>query len=273
VSCGGGRDKWKRPVLGGVAAKYCDKIFLTNEDPYDEDDLQIVSQIESGITSDKKTVTKIVLDRRRAIRESLEIAKPNDAVIITGKGSELWMCLAKGKKIAWDERKVVLEEFKNMNPHTKRTHTSSFSARGASVRSGVGVKKYEILEHKADLKIRAFGRTKEELFSNCLFGMSESMGSEVKNREKASQEIKINSPDFTALLVDFLSEALYLSQTNKEIYFEVSFKNFSDNKLEGRLSGQKVERFGEDIKAVTYHGLDICQGKDGIWEAVILFDI
>lgn len=113
-ACGGGRDKWKRPELGKIAAKYCDKIFLTNEDPYDEDEFQIVSQIESGITSNKKMATEVILDRRRAIRESLRFAKPNDAVIITGKGSEPWLCLKGGKKIPWDEKKVVKEEYEKV---------------------------------------------------------------------------------------------------------------------------------------------------------------
>ena len=137
------------------------------------------------------------------------------------------------------------------------------------------MKKYEILEHKADLKIRAFGKTKEELFLNMLIGMSESMkGSEVRRpEEKIKREVKIKSLDLPALLVDFLSEVLYLTQVNKEIYTKAKFKKFTGTELEAELIGQKVERFGEDIKAVTYHSLDIHQREDGIWEATILFDI
>ena len=136
------------------------------------------------------------------------------------------------------------------------------------------MKKYEILEHKADLKIRAFGKTKEEVFLNALFGMSESMKPEIKKQEETvAREIKISSLDLPSLLVDFLSEVLYLTQVNKEIYTEAKFKKFTDTELEVELIGKKVERFGEDIKAVTYHGLDIHQRGDGIWEAAILFDI
>ncbi len=74
-------------------------------------------------------------------------------------------------------------------------------------------------------------------------------------------------------MVDFLSEALYLSQANKEVYLDAKFRKFSDNNLEGEIIGQKVKSFGEDIKAVTHHGLDIHQKKDGPWEATVLFDI
>ena len=133
--------------------------------------------------------------------------------------------------------------------------------------------KYQILEHKADLKIKAFGKTKEELFLNMLNGMSQSQKPEIKSKKKIKRKIKIKSLDLLALLVDFLSEALYLSQVNKEIYSEAKFEKFSDTEIEGELIGQKVERFGEDIKAVTYHGLNIRQRKDGVWQAVVLFDI
>ncbi len=133
--------------------------------------------------------------------------------------------------------------------------------------------KYEILEHKADLKIRAFGKTKEELFCNALLGMTENQKPEIKNQEEIKREIKIKSLDLNALLVDFLSEALYLTQVNKEVYNEVNLKKFTDSEIKGELIGQKVERFGEDIKAVTHHNLEVKQNKEGTWEVTILFDI
>jgi SHS2 domain-containing protein len=135
------------------------------------------------------------------------------------------------------------------------------------------MKHYEILEHKADLKIRAFGKKKEELFLNMMLGMAESMKPEIEVGTRIKREIKIEPLDLPSLLVDFLNEVLYQSQTNKEVYNDVKFSKFSDNLLEGELIGQKVERFGEDIKAVTHHGLEFKQNKDGIWEAVVLFDI
>ena len=134
--------------------------------------------------------------------------------------------------------------------------------------------KYQILEHTADLKIQAYGKTKEELFLNMLFGMQESMKPEIKKPEEViGRSIKTGSSDLDTLLVDFLSEVLYLIQVNKEIYKDIRFKKFTDTKIEGDLIGQKVERFDEDIKAVTYHGLKVSQREDKNWEATILFDI
>lgn len=136
------------------------------------------------------------------------------------------------------------------------------------------MKKFEILEHKADLKIKVFGKTKEELFQNALLGMEESMKVEITDKGGAAERVlRVKSSDFQALLVDFLNEVLYLNQMNKEIYKNAEFKKLSDTELEIQLNGQKIEKFGEDIKAATYHNLDIHQKKDGSWEATILFDI
>lgn len=110
-SCGGGRDKWRRPVLGKIAARYCDKIIVTNEDPYDEEPMEIIEQIAKGTEGKAEKI----LDRREAIRKALSSAQKGDMVVITGKGCEPWICLAKGKKIPWDDRKVVREEFERLN--------------------------------------------------------------------------------------------------------------------------------------------------------------
>ena len=109
-SCGGGRDKWKRPILGEIAAKYCDKIVVTNEDPYDENPMEIIDQIAEGARG--KAIK--ILDRRKAINHALNLIGPGDLAVITGKGSEPSICLAGGKQIPWDDRKVVREEFQKL---------------------------------------------------------------------------------------------------------------------------------------------------------------
>lgn len=109
-SCGGGRDKWKRPVLGELASKYCSEIIVTNEDPYDENPEKIIDQVISGVFPSKLQTTRKIIDRKEAIKTALKLAKPNDIVIITGKGSEPLMCLANGKKIAWSDKEIIKEE-------------------------------------------------------------------------------------------------------------------------------------------------------------------
>lgn len=113
-SAGGGRDKWKRPEMGKIAAKYCDQIILTNEDPYNEDPEQIISEIESGvIKGEKQDIMVKILDRKEAIKEVLISANPGDVVIITGKGSEPWL-MVKRKRISWDDREIVRTELNNV---------------------------------------------------------------------------------------------------------------------------------------------------------------
>ena len=104
-SCGGGRDKWKRPVLGQIAKKYCKEIIITNEDPYDEDPMEIINQVAEGAGPDAKKI----LDRKEAIQKALSMATSKETVIITGKGSEVLMCLAGGKKIPWSDKETVKE--------------------------------------------------------------------------------------------------------------------------------------------------------------------
>jgi len=112
-AAGGGRDIWKRPKFGALAEKYGDRIYLTNEDPFDDDPARIIEDIASGITGPAQS-SKVVreLDRRRAIREALTDAQVGDIVVITGKGSEPSMSIAGGRKIPWSDRAIVLEILK-----------------------------------------------------------------------------------------------------------------------------------------------------------------
>ena len=134
------------------------------------------------------------------------------------------------------------------------------------------MKKFEILEYVNDLKIRVFGKTKEEFFLNAMLGMYEGGRYETEGGG-AEREITISSPDLPSLLVDFLSELLYLAETNHEVYSRIRFTKFTNTRLEGILKGKRLKRMGVLIKGVTYHDLDIHQKKDGVWEATKLFDI
>lgn len=114
-AAGGGRDKWKRPELGKIAREFCSEIILTNEDPYDENPLTILDNIEHGFSQPSSLNPqppnyRKILDRREAIREALRLAKPGDTVIITGKGAEQWIRGPENTKISWDDRLVVREE-------------------------------------------------------------------------------------------------------------------------------------------------------------------
>lgn len=104
---GGGRDTWKRPVMGAIAEEYCDITYLTDEDPYDEDPRAIVEAVASGFKAKKP---KIVMSRRAAIAAALADAKSGDHVLITGKGTDPYIMRANGEKEPWSDRRVAEEE-------------------------------------------------------------------------------------------------------------------------------------------------------------------
>ncbi|MBU1038850.1 UDP-N-acetylmuramoyl-L-alanyl-D-glutamate--2,6-diaminopimelate ligase [Patescibacteria group bacterium] len=119
-SCGGGRDKARREPLGKLAGQYAKVVLVTNEDPYDEEPVSIMKQVAVGVLDvGKKEGVDLFIepDRRQAIKKALQIAKAGEIVVITGKGSEQWLCVANNKKIPWDDRQVVREEIRKiLNP-------------------------------------------------------------------------------------------------------------------------------------------------------------
>lgn len=104
-SAGGGRDTWKRPVMGNLAEKLCEQTILTSDDSYDEDPRAIIDDIAHGM--EKRP--EIAVDRREAIRAALRAARRGDAVLITGKGVDP-MYGPKGTKREWNDAVVARQE-------------------------------------------------------------------------------------------------------------------------------------------------------------------
>ncbi len=103
---GGGRDKGKRPKMGAVADKYADYVILTDDDPYEEDEWKIIEDIAAGVKRKEGENFWKIPHREEAIKLALTLAKEGDTVILAGKGSEEVQMIG-GKKIPWDDRKVV----------------------------------------------------------------------------------------------------------------------------------------------------------------------
>ena len=111
---GGGRDKWKRKEMGKVAAQYCNYIVLTNEDPYDEDPMQIINDVKEGVVEVWKKEPTVILDRRLAIRDAISHAQKDDVVIITGKGTDPFIMGPNGENTPWSDAKVAREELERL---------------------------------------------------------------------------------------------------------------------------------------------------------------
>lgn len=145
-------------------------------------------------------------------------------------------------------------------------------------------KDFELVPHTADIKLRVYGATLKELFRNALVGMFQSIGPQVKTCTvvddrlvcptlPVERELTVTSIDKESLLVDFLSDALYLSDVHDEAYLEVHINELDEKHIDATLKGIKVDGFEVvEIKAVTYHDLHIKKVDDG-WQVDIVFDI
>lgn len=134
---------------------------------------------------------------------------------------------------------------------------------------------FEILPHTADMRIKVWAETLEELFRNALKGVAFYLKPEALGlAAKVKQKIKVEAIDINSLVVEFLSEAISLSDIHNAIFTDAVFKKFGENFLEGELCGVKVDGFDKDIKAVSYHEVDIKKNPEtGFYETVLVFDI
>lgn len=113
--CGGDRDATKRPIMGRIAAKYGDIIYVTSDNPRTEDPIQIVKDVEAGVKEALRDGTsyKVIVDRRDAINHAIGAAKSGDIVIIAGKGHENYQIL-KDQTIHFDDREEARRALKEI---------------------------------------------------------------------------------------------------------------------------------------------------------------
>ncbi|QSX08924.1 UDP-N-acetylmuramoyl-L-alanyl-D-glutamate--2,6-diaminopimelate ligase [Alkalibacter rhizosphaerae] len=113
--CGGDRDRQKRPVMGSIAVENSDFVIVTSDNPRGEDPSAIIGEIEEGM---KKYMHKytVSIDRKDAIGKALKMAKPEDLVLIAGKGHETLQIIG-DKKLPFDERAIVKELLDSNETH------------------------------------------------------------------------------------------------------------------------------------------------------------
>ncbi|MBE6810622.1 MAG: UDP-N-acetylmuramoyl-L-alanyl-D-glutamate--2,6-diaminopimelate ligase [Ruminococcaceae bacterium] len=105
--CGGDRDKTKRPIMGGIAARYADYVIVTSDNPRSEDPDKIIDDILVG-TNASNTPIKVISNRVEAIKYAISMAQAGDIIILAGKGHETYQILNTGT-IHLDEREIVNE--------------------------------------------------------------------------------------------------------------------------------------------------------------------
>lgn len=110
VGCGGNRDKSKRPLMASIACKLSDKVILTSDNPRDEDPMDIIREMQTGVSPSDARKTLVQPDREEAIKAACMMAKEKDIILVAGKGHETYQEI-KGVKYPFDDREVVRRMF------------------------------------------------------------------------------------------------------------------------------------------------------------------
>lgn len=141
-------------------------------------------------------------------------------------------------------------------------------------------KKYEYLEHTADIKFRAYGDTLEEVFENSALAMFNVIIDTGKVSGETAREVFLTSPDLESLLVDWLSELLYLFEVDEIVFWKFQVEEIKEEEgeysIKALASGEKYypesHPFETEIKAVTYNQLELEKNAGG-WKAQVVVDI
>jgi SHS2 domain-containing protein len=130
--------------------------------------------------------------------------------------------------------------------------------------------KYRYLEHTADLKFQAFGKSMEEAFANAAIAMFDFITKTESIEPKIEEKIDVQSEDNKSLLYDFLEQFLFLIDTKQFLLHEIKgikIKRVDSNKMKltAIAVGDTVDhkyKIGGDIKAVTYNDMFIKKQED-----------
>ena len=136
------------------------------------------------------------------------------------------------------------------------------------------MKTYEFIEHTADVGIKAYGKSISEAFKNAAVGMFDIITNKSKIKKVGEYKIQLNYPDIEQLLVDWLSELLFLNSAKNLVFSEFNV-NVNNTNLSAQIFGEEFNdsrhNIGTEIKAVTYHMLKVQNKKP--YFVQVLFDI
>jgi SHS2 domain-containing protein len=136
------------------------------------------------------------------------------------------------------------------------------------------MKQYELIEHTADVGVKAYGKTVAEAFEHAAKGMFDIITDESTIEPVGQYDIQLEAPDREQLLVDWLSKLLFLNDA-QDLVFERFQVTLTGNRLSASVFGEKYDtkkhQMGVEIKAVTYHMLQVHEEKPIFVQ--VLFDI
>ncbi len=133
-------------------------------------------------------------------------------------------------------------------------------------------KRFEEIDHTADLAIRVYGRDMSELFANAAYGMFALMAEPSLEESACQREVSLEATDYEGLLVDWLNELIYLHEVEGETYSQFAIKTLSPTELKAQVTGGPTKIKTRAIKAATFHELAIKETANGL-VATIVFDV
>lgn len=137
------------------------------------------------------------------------------------------------------------------------------------------VPRFEILEHTADVGLRARGATLEEAFAGVAEGLATLLGAWFPGEGK-EQRVQVGGDDLESLLAAWADELLYLHEVQDVVFGGFKVEHVSDRGLHAQVRvaprGER-ELEGIGVKAATYHQLEVGRDGDGLWFARIYLDV
>ncbi|MFA5809985.1 MAG: archease [Thermoleophilia bacterium] len=135
---------------------------------------------------------------------------------------------------------------------------------------------FEVIEHTADIGIRAFGNTEMEAFENAALGMFSLLCDIDKVEARKTFTVEVEADDLETLLVEWLNELLYLQESQGILLKSIKVTELAETRIAGQGQGEPVDYkrhiLKADIKAATYYMLRL-QQTDGCWKAEVIFDV
>ncbi|MFD2552664.1 UDP-N-acetylmuramoyl-L-alanyl-D-glutamate--2,6-diaminopimelate ligase [Bizionia sediminis] len=114
VGCGGDRDKTKRPKMGHIAAALSTKVIITSDNPRTENPENIINEVMAGVAPQDYKKALAITDRKQAIKTACQLARPNDIILIAGKGHETYQEI-QGQRLNFDDFKTVKETLNELD--------------------------------------------------------------------------------------------------------------------------------------------------------------
>ena len=137
-------------------------------------------------------------------------------------------------------------------------------------------RKFEVIEHTADVGIAAYGADLKEAFANAAYALFSLMTDIESVGDSVRHDVEVTADNRQELLVAWLNELIYLFEVNDVLFSRFDITGLGEKKLKAACYGENIDprrhRIKVGVKAATYHNLSVIEGPSG-WEATVILDV